>query len=486
MSNRSKHFYLVVLGQTLCVAVGLWMQYQLLTRSAQQAAEDQIWSDLEADAAFLIRQLETPEFADAIAEPQTRERVQKLLDQQQRWECDVLVVDRRWCPLLQSWPEQHQPGSPLPPEQPVSWTASSRPTAEPTKFIRGTLNLPEGSCIAVAYPFAGRETSLLLHRPADDVEAAAAPFAKALLPVGAIALLWTVTLLSITVYLILARYDDTFDQARAQSESGAMRQAQRLIRTRDAVIFALAKLAGHRDDETGAHLERLSDYSTLLASALRRHPKYSAAVTPAFVRLVGLSSVPHDIGKVGIEDCILRKPGKLTADERREMQKHTAIAGHCFGEIIERLGSSNFLEMARDIAVAHHEHWDGNGYPRGLSGEAIPLAARIVAIADVYDALSSRRVYREALPHEQCVAIIRDAAGTHFDPELVKIWLTIESKFREIAEQHARCEKDAAPPSSDTIPPDSDEEGGRSNRSRFLAEPANTEREVLAESKELN
>lgn len=484
MSNRSKHFYLVVLGQTMCVAVGLWMQYQLLIRSTQQAAEDRIWSDLEADAVALIPQLEGSEFADAVAEPQTRARVQELLNQQRRWECDVLIVDREWRPLLESWPRQRERGSPLAREQAVPWTASSRPGGEPNNFMRGTLKLPDGPRIAVAYPLAGHEASLVLHRPADDVEAAAAPFANALLPVSAIALLWTVTLLSITVYLILARYDDTFDLARAQSESGAMRQAQRLIRTRDAVIFALAKLAGHRDDETGAHLERLSDYSTLLASALRRHPKYSAVVTPAFVRLVGLSSVPHDIGKVGIEDRILRKPGKLTPDERHEMQKHAAIAGDCFSEIIERLGSSNFLEMARDIAVAHHEHWDGSGYPRGLAGEAIPLAARIVAIADVYDALSSRRVYRDALPHERCVAIIRDAAGTHFDPALVKIWMTVESKFREIARQHARREGGDAPSSTNTIAPARDEAGGRHGGSRFRAEPANEEQGVLAESKD--
>ena len=209
-----------------------------------------------------------------------------------------------------------------------------------------------------------------------------------------------------------------------------------MLRTRDAVIFGLARLTESRDLETGNHLERISIYSTRLASAARRDPRFYNQITPSFVKLIGISSVLHDIGKVGIRDSILLKPGKLERQERPLMQLHAAIGGKCIREIESRLGKSNFLTMAREIAFNHHERWDGRGYPKGLAGDEIPLAARIVAIADVYDALSTKRVYREALPHEKCVEMIRSQAGRQFDPALVEIFLKVESEFREIAQQN--------------------------------------------------
>jgi response regulator RpfG family c-di-GMP phosphodiesterase len=141
----------------------------------------------------------------------------------------------------------------------------------------------------------------------------------------------------------------------------------------------------------------------------------------------------HDIGKVALEDSVLLKPGELTSNERFRMQLHVEVGAESIREIERRLGTSNFLEMAREIANSHHERWDGSGYPAGLAGEQIPLAARIVAIADVYDALSARRVYKEAFPHSECVEIIRKEAGKQFDPELVRIFLVAAPQFEEIA-----------------------------------------------------
>jgi response regulator RpfG family c-di-GMP phosphodiesterase len=240
--------------------------------------------------------------------------------------------------------------------------------------------------------------------------------------------------------MLLARFHDQAEKERARSLAEGMRQRQDLIRTRDAVVFGLAKLADSRDPETGDHLERISVYSTMLATVLRQHPRYNKQVTPAFVRLIGISSALHDIGKVGVEDEILRKPGALTSGERVRMQAHPLIGGDCLREIEQRLGSSNFLQMAREIALAHHERWDGSGYPHGLRGEEIPLAARIVAIADVYDALSSRRVYKDPRAHDECVEIIRNAAGTQFDPDLVDAWLTIAPKFAEVSQRYCAFE----------------------------------------------
>jgi len=188
------------------------------------------------------------------------------------------------------------------------------------------------------------------------------------------------------------------------------------------------------DSETGYHLERIAVYSTCLASAIRFDRRYCGQVTSSFVKLIGISSALHDIGKVGIRDAILLKPGKLEQQEWPKMQSHVAIGERCVRQIESRLGRSSFLKMAHEIISGHHERWDGTGYPKGLSGEEIPLAARIVAIADVYDALSTKRVYHESTPHEKCVDMIREGAGRQFDPGLVEVFLKLESQFRDIAQ----------------------------------------------------
>jgi HD-GYP domain-containing protein (c-di-GMP phosphodiesterase class II) len=252
-----------------------------------------------------------------------------------------------------------------------------------------------------------------------------------------ISYVWICGLQSAVAFLLLYRFrgEETKQQKRIEEE--ALQQVAHLVKTRDAVMFGLAKLAESRDPETGQHLERISLYSTRLATAMRRHPKFRGRVSPAFVRSIGISSALHDIGKVGVEDSILLKPGQLTPGERYRMQIHPTIGSECIREIELRLGKSNFLEMAREIALCHHERWDGQGYPAGLAGEEIPLAARVVAIADVYDALSSRRVYKEAVPHERCVEIIQEEAGTQFDPALVEIFLEVQHDLREIAQRLA-------------------------------------------------
>jgi len=249
-----------------------------------------------------------------------------------------------------------------------------------------------------------------------------------------LAFLWIAGLQAVVAYLVLMRDQEEVSRKHSRAESVSLQQYNELLRTRDAVIFGLARLTESRDLETGNHLERISVYSTRLAAAARRDPRFSAEVTASFVKLIGISSVLHDIGKVGIRDSILLKPGKLERHERPLMQSHAAIGGKCIREIESRLGKSNFLAMAREIAFNHHERWDGLGYPKGLAGDEIPLAARIVAIADVYDALSTKRVYRGALPHEKCVEMIHSEAGRQFDPALVEVFLKLESEFREIAQ----------------------------------------------------
>lgn len=257
---------------------------------------------------------------------------------------------------------------------------------------------------------------------------------------------WICGLQSVVAYLTLTRTLTQHDKVELQSQEENLLKTKDLIRTRDAVIFGLAKLAESRDPDTGHHLERIALYSTRIASALRRDPRYRDVVTPTFVRTIGISSALHDIGKVGVEDSVLLKPGRLDRDERFRMQIHTTLGGECIEQIEQRLGNSNFLGMAREVAYCHHERWDGEGYPVGLQGEEIPLAARIVSIADVYDALASRRVYKEPYSHEKCMEIILAEAGRQFDPQLLEVFTSIEGQFRAISQRFAEPQADFIAP----------------------------------------
>jgi HD-GYP domain-containing protein (c-di-GMP phosphodiesterase class II) len=251
--------------------------------------------------------------------------------------------------------------------------------------------------------------------------------------IRALAFFWITVLQATVAYLMISRMRTEASRRQLVTTNESLQRQNDLVRTRDAVIFGLAKLAESRDPETGNHLERIALYSTRMASAVHRRSRYRRQTNPTFVKLIGISSALHDIGKVGVADSVLLKPGKLNREERELMEKHAEIGGKCIKDIELRLGQSNFLRMAREIAISHHERWDGTGYPHQLAGERIPLSARIVAICDVYDALASRRVYKERFPHEKCVKIIREGAGSRFDPALVDVFLEIESEFRGIA-----------------------------------------------------
>jgi putative two-component system response regulator len=217
------------------------------------------------------------------------------------------------------------------------------------------------------------------------------------------------------------------------------------LETRDLLIFALAKLAESRDMDTGAHLERVRTYSRLIAEQLSKMPKYRQYVNADFVRLIYLTSPLHDIGKVAVPDTVLLKPGPLTHEEFEIMKMHTVHGAATLDAALKEFPSARYLRMARDIAASHHEWFDGSGYPRGLAGEKIPLCGRIVALADVYDALTSRRVYKDAYSHEKAKAIVLQARGTHFDPDVVDAFLANEQKFCQVQKQLAD------PPAADEL-----------------------------------
>jgi putative two-component system response regulator len=214
----------------------------------------------------------------------------------------------------------------------------------------------------------------------------------------------------------------------AEKERMLAERQRDLIHSRNTLIFALAKLAESRDSETGQHLERIAAYSRVLAEQLR---VVEPNLSDDWIMNLQLASSLHDIGKVGIPDAVLLKPGALTPEERRIIERHASIGAEALESILARQPGDELLAMARNIAAGHHERWDGGGYPAGLRQSAIPLEARIVSVADVYDALTSRRVYKPPLSHEQALRIIAQGRGSQFDPRVVDALLQCSIVFRE-------------------------------------------------------
>ncbi len=234
----------------------------------------------------------------------------------------------------------------------------------------------------------------------------------------------------------MIRLKKAFDENSALQKSLELKVVERTIEvemTRDVTMFALAKLAEYRDPETGGHLERIREYSKALAIRLQKFGPYQKQIGQNFAMDIYKASPLHDIGKVGIPDRILLKPGKLDADEFEIMKQHSAMGGMTLYKAEERLLTVNsFLAMAKEISFCHHEKWDGSGYPGGIKGEEIPLAARIMALADVYDALISKRVYKDPMSHEESHDIIMKSKGAHFDPAVVDAYEAIQYEFVKI------------------------------------------------------
>lgn len=220
--------------------------------------------------------------------------------------------------------------------------------------------------------------------------------------------------------------------ARQLEDLVAVRTAQ-LTATQDMAVFSLAQLADSRDPETGEHLYRMRAYSQILARQLARRGPYREAINAEFLDHLYRASPLHDIGKVGVSDAILLKPGRLTAEEFEVMKQHVVIGAETLERARDYMGDeAGFLAMAADVARYHHERFNGSGYCAGLCGEQIPLAARIVALADVFDALTSKRVYKPAYSYESAEQIILDERGAHFDPAVVDAFVDCRKQFREV------------------------------------------------------
>ncbi|NDI77135.1 HD domain-containing protein [Psychrilyobacter piezotolerans] len=230
-------------------------------------------------------------------------------------------------------------------------------------------------------------------------------------------------------------------KSKLEEQNGVLEQkvderTKELVQTQEVTIKSLAVLAETRDNETGMHVYRTKNYVRILAEHLKDHPRFSSYLNETNIELIVNSAQLHDIGKVGIPDRILRKKGKLTKDEFEEMKKHVIYGRDSILKAEKTMGTNSFLRFAKEIAYSHHEKWDGSGYPEGLAGEKIPICARLMAMADVYDALMSKRHYKEAFTHEEAVKIITAGDGRtmpeHFDPCVLESFKELNHKFKEI------------------------------------------------------
>ncbi len=236
-------------------------------------------------------------------------------------------------------------------------------------------------------------------------------------------------------HLLLARARKILEDQTRLLELEVKQRTREINRTQDVAIYCLASLAETRDNETGNHIRRTQHYIRILSEYLSDHPAFRDYLTEEKIDLLYKSAPLHDIGKVGVPDKILLKPGKLEPDEWHIMKKHAEFGCNAIIRAENELGSTSFLQVAREITLTHHEKWDGTGYPLGIKGDEIPVSGRLMAIADVYDALISKRVYKEPFSHEKSVQLILNESGKHFDPVIVDAFEVLQNGFRGIAEK---------------------------------------------------
>ena len=235
----------------------------------------------------------------------------------------------------------------------------------------------------------------------------------------------------------------SLENQNAKLEMEVERRTRTIQETQDATIVILASLVETRDNETGNHVRRTQHFVQALARKLQHHPRFASYLVDHQVEMIFKSAPLHDIGKVGIPDSILLKPGKLDHDEFEIMKTHTTLGYEAICNAERQLGITvEFLGCAKEIALSHQEKWDGSGYPRNLAGTDIPISARLMAVADVYDALITRRIYKPALRHDEAVAIILAGSGSHFDPDIVAAFAELADEFRTIASRFPDAPED--------------------------------------------
>ena len=253
----------------------------------------------------------------------------------------------------------------------------------------------------------------------------------------------SIVLARVKCHLALKTMADFLRDKNEFLELEVTKRTNEVVAAQDVTIFAMASLAETRDTDTGNHIRRTQFYVKALANRLSKHPRFSSFLTDSNINKLFKSAPLHDIGKIGIPDRILLKPGRFEPHEFEIMKTHTTLGYDAIVNAENALGIRvDFLSFAKSIALSHQEKWDGSGYPQGLAGDDIPIPARLMAVADVYDALISRRVYKNGMPHEKAVQIMVEGRGTHFDADMLDAFLDIQEEFRAIAQQFVDLDMD--------------------------------------------
>ncbi len=277
------------------------------------------------------------------------------------------------------------------------------------------------------------QARLMVHQPVSGLEAASAHITSSMLSsmIGITALLVALTA-SLAMFLTRA-HDRTMLRWNGSLEATIEERTEQLVHSHRTVLFGIAKLAEHRDNDTGKHVERMCAYSRILAEEYSRR---FGGLQKQWVEDIEIAAAMHDIGKVSIPDSILLKPGKLTQAEFDQMKTHAVVGEKALLAVREESDDTTLLDLGIEIAGSHHERWNGGGYPKGIAGTTIPLSARIVAVADVFDALMSKRVYKPAMPFDEVCDVIRSEKGEHFDPQVVECFEVVALTLKRVHEEH--------------------------------------------------
>lgn len=427
LRKRTTLVLAVAATQAIClcggvVLFGAWLEAAVRTTVQQQVLGDNIQTARQMGRLIREMNLNDPRF-DVDSWERLQDTVRQISLPNEGFICVTDASDGRvLChPKLREKPAYG----------PSDRRASERVTVDPSQPVEigdaGVFDTMAGIQVIAVGLLPELHAKVMVHQLGAGIDKAVARVLGPVVSVGIGVSIALVLATTCAVFAVVRRYENQLAAVNENLESLVTERTRALTKTRNAVIFGLAKLAESRDSDTGEHLDRIRSYVGFLA---RRLKKEYPSIDEAYVENLSLASSLHDIGKVSVPDAVLLKPGRLEPDERRQIETHAIVGGDCLKAIGERLGEDDFLQLAKEIAYCHHERWDGDGYPFQIAGDSIPLAARIVAVADVYDALRSRRPYKDAKTHDEARAILLDGAGSHFDPVVIDAFLAAEGEFR--------------------------------------------------------
>lgn len=426
----------LLLGQLVCLMIALLWFGAWLERGLGNLVTERILTASQQMATQIAQIVRLMEIEDATPGSPGWERLQKLVEDTKLPTGGYLCVintdnDKVLChPMLRTQSDLVQASH----EEMQRARGISSDLLSASKLPSQWVRLPDGSYMLDTIAMPWIHARIQVHQPSGPMRNAVMSYISRVRAIGTVVVVVVVVLSALVTLVIAQRYESRLSQINLGLESQVARRSAALLRSRDAVIFGLAKLAESRDGETGEHLERIAKYTEVLARQV------SMTQMPGgdedWVQTLASTAVLHDIGKVGIPDAVLRKPSALTDEERQTIEQHPLIGGETLKEIKRRWGEDPFLVTAGQVCFGHHERWDGTGYPSGLKAESIPMAARIVALADVYDALTSERAYKDAVTHEKARQMITDASGTQFDPMVVQAFIDVEDQFKQIAHRY--------------------------------------------------